>query len=112
MEVVERNDAILFEPIAGPQSKFRGQPSNCRCQIGHDDCVDTVGDGVACEDENWTISASSDIGKPDLAPLHWPNTSTQSVSSSGHASLGQAAVSAAVSGCRAYRSASRSQRRR
>ncbi|MGF1598379.1 MAG: hypothetical protein ACFCVK_15845 [Acidimicrobiales bacterium] len=78
--------------------------------MGHDDCVDTVGDGIACEDENGTIPTSSDIGKPDLAPLHWLNTSVQSVSSSGHASFGQAAVSAAVSGCSAYRSASRSHR--
>ena len=35
--------------------------------MGHDDCVDTVGNGIACEDENETIPASSDIGKRDLA---------------------------------------------
>ena len=66
--------------------------------MGYDDSVDTVGDGIACQDENGTISASSDISKPDLAPFHWPNTSVQSVSSSGHASFGQTAASAALSG--------------
>ena len=98
MKVVERNDAVLFEPIAEAQSQFRRQPADRRCQTGHDDSVNTVGNGIACEDENGTIPAASDIGKPDLAPFHWLNTSVQSVSWSGHASFGQAAVSAAVSG--------------
>ena len=98
VEVVERNDAVLFEPITKAQPQFRRQPADRRCQTGHDDGVDTVGDGVACEDQNRTISAPSDIGKPDLAPFHWLNISAQSVSSSGHASFGHAADSAGVSG--------------
>ena len=64
----------------------------------HDDCVDAVGDGVACEDENGLITASSDVSEPHLAPFHWPKTSVQSVSSSGQDSFGQVAVSAVVSG--------------
>ena len=112
VEVVERDDAVLFEPIAETESQLRRQSADRCCQMGHDDCIDAVGDGVAGEDENGTIPASSDISEPDLAPFRWLNTSAQSVSSSGHASFGQAAVSAAVSGWSAYRSASRSHRRR
>jgi hypothetical protein len=60
--------------------------------------IDPVGDGISREDEHRTIAASSDVSEPDLAAFHSLNTSAQSVSSSGHASFGQAADSAAVSG--------------
>lgn len=66
--------------------------------MSDDNGTDPVGDGISREDENRTIAASSDVGEPDLAAFHWLNTSAQSVSSSGHASFGQAVVSAAVSG--------------
>ncbi len=98
MEVVERNDTVLPEPVGEAESQLRRQSADRPGQMGHDDCVDAVGDGVAGEDENGTIAASSDVSEPDLAPFHWPNTSVQSLSSSGHTSVGQGAVSAAVSG--------------
>ncbi|MEZ5265524.1 MAG: hypothetical protein R2755_27925 [Acidimicrobiales bacterium] len=34
--------------------------------MGHDDGVDPVGHRVACEDENRSITASPDVGEPDL----------------------------------------------
>lgn len=101
MEVVEGDDAVPFESVDGAQPEFRRQAANRRRQMGHHDCANAVGDWIAGEDENGTFSTSTHIGKPDLAPLHWWNTSVQSVSSSGHASFGQAAVSVGVSGCNA-----------
>ena len=100
MEVVERDDAVLSEPIADAESQLRRQSADRRCQMRNDDRVDAVGDGVACEDENGPITASSNVSEPDLPPFHWPNTSVQSVSSSDHVSFGQVAVSAAVSRAR------------
>ena len=100
-------------PSAGAGESSDDSPTtNRRGQLGHDNGIDTVGDWIAGEDENGPVAAPSDIGKPDLSPLHWPNTSVQSVSSSSHAWFGHAAVSAAVIGYAAYRSASRSHRRR
>lgn len=67
MEVVERNGTVLFEPVGEAKSQFRRQAANSRCQMGHDDRVDAVGDWVACEYEDGMIPTSSDIGEPDLA---------------------------------------------
>lgn len=112
LEIVEGDDAISFESVVGAQSKFRGETPDGGGQVSNDHGVDSICDGIAREDENGPIAAASDISEPDLAPLHAPNTSVQSVSSTGHASFGHAAASAVVRGWSAYRSASRSHRRR
>lgn len=66
--------------------------------MGNHNGTDPVGNGITGEHEDGAITGEPDIGKPDLAALHWPKTSSQSTSSSGHASFGQGVDSAVVSG--------------
>jgi hypothetical protein len=70
VEVIERNDAVSFESVTNTESQLRRETADSSCQMCHDDCVDAVGNGVACKDEHGAITASPDVREPDLASLH------------------------------------------
>jgi hypothetical protein len=52
VEVVEQNDAVLFEPVTNAEPQLRRKTTDRCCQMRHDDRIDSVGDGVSGKHED------------------------------------------------------------
>ncbi len=73
VEVVESSYALGRYPVVlRRQLQLRHHPSSSPGQRGDYDRTDSVGDGVASEDQHRAVSARCGC-KPDFTALHWPN---------------------------------------